>query len=71
VSFAYFGAETKEVEPQWSDKWDNPKRMPYLVRVRIKLSNGRDWPELVVPLQVGADGGCEWDSSTGRCVGGA
>lgn len=68
VTFAYFGAETKEAEPQWLDKWDNPKVLPYLIRIRVKFSNGREWPDLVVPPLIGNDTGCMWDSKTNRCV---
>jgi general secretion pathway protein J len=70
VSFAYFGAESKDAEPQWTDRWDNLKRMPYLIRIRVKFSNGRDWPDLVAPLLIGGETGCEWDSTTNRCQGG-
>ncbi len=68
VSFAYYGAETKDAEPLWSDKWDNPKLLPYLIRIRVKFSNGRDWPDLVAPALIGPDTGCMWDSKVNRCV---
>ncbi len=68
LSFAYFGPESKEAEPRWSDKWDNPNLLPYLIRIRIKFSNGRDWPDLVAALLIGADTGCAWDGSVNRCV---
>jgi general secretion pathway protein J len=70
INFAYFGAETKDAEPQWLDKWDNPKSLPYLIRIRVKFSNGRDWPDLVVPPLIGNDTGCMWDSKTNRCISG-
>ena len=69
LSFAYFGAETKESEPRWMDKWDHPKLLPYLIRIRVKFSNGREWPDLVVPPLIGNDTGCMWDDKTNRCVG--
>ncbi len=71
LDFAYYGAETKDAEPQWFDKWesrDNQQRLPYLIRVRIKFSNGSVWPDLVVAPLVGPDTGCVWDSSANRCV---
>ena len=68
VSFSYFGAETKDAEPQWQDKWDDPKLLPYLIRLRLKFSNGREWPDLVVPLLIGPQTGCAWDPKTNRCV---
>lgn len=68
LTFAYFGAETKDAEPQWLDKWDDPKLLPYLIRIRVKFSNGREWPDLVVPPLIGNDTGCMWDNKTNRCV---
>lgn len=68
ISFAYFGAETKEAEPQWADKWDSPKFLPYMIRMKVKFSNGRDWPDLVVTPLIGPDTGCVWDNQTSRCV---
>ncbi|CAN5495318.1 N/A [soil metagenome] len=70
VSFSYFGADSKDAEPQWTDKWDNGKRMPFLIRMRVKFSNGREWPDLVVSPMIGAEVGCEWDPAVNRCVGG-
>ena len=71
LSFAYFGAETKDAEPQWRDQWgnrDSQQRLPYLIRVRVKFSNGRVWPDLVVAPLIGSDTGCVWNSSTNRCT---
>jgi general secretion pathway protein J len=73
VSFAYFGAETKDAEPAWLDRWENrdtPQRLPYLIRVRVKFNNGRIWPDLVVATLIGPDTGCVWDSTANRCVNG-
>lgn len=68
ISFAYFGVETKEAEPQWADKWDSPKFLPYMIRMKVKFSNGRDWPDLVVTPLIGPDTGCVWDNQTSRCM---
>lgn len=71
LSFAYFGADTKDAEPQWRDQWgdrDTQQRLPYLIRVRVKFSNGRVWPDLVVAPLIGSDTGCAWDNATNRCV---
>lgn len=70
VTIDYFGAETNEVAPQWVDKWDQVKVLPYLIRVRVKLADGRVWPDLVVPPLIGMGTGCMWDSKTNRCVNG-
>lgn len=68
MSLAYFGAATAESEPGWQEKWDEPQRLPLLVRIQVKLTDGRDWPYLVVPLVVGGDRACTWDSFHKRCV---
>lgn len=66
MSIAYFGSTTPESEPDWQDKWDDPQRLPLLVRIQVKLNDGRDWPDLVVPLVV--EKGCTWDAFRKRCV---
>lgn len=66
IVIAYFGSATPESEPAWQEKWDDPQRLPQLVRIQITLSNGRSWPDLVVPLMV--DKACTWDSFHKRCV---
>jgi general secretion pathway protein J len=66
LSISYFGAATLESEPVWQEKWDDPQRLPLLVRIQVKLSDGRDWPDLAVPLIV--EKGCIWDSFHKRCV---
>jgi general secretion pathway protein J len=66
MNISYFGATTPESESLWQEKWDDPQRLPLLVRIQIKLSDGRDWPDLVVPLIV--EKGCIWDSFHKRCV---
>jgi general secretion pathway protein J len=70
VAIDYFGAETALEEPKWSDRWDNGKLLPYLVRLRIKLADGSAWPDLVVPPVVGPNTGCMWDGRNNRCVNG-
>ena len=67
MGISYFGAATPGGEPGWQEKWDDPQRLPLLVRIRVKLNGGRDWPDLVVPLVV--EKGCAiWDAFHRRCV---
>ena len=71
LSFAYFGAETKDAEPQWQDQWgnqNNQQQLPYLIRMRIKFSDGRIWPDLIVAPLIGPDTGCVWDNPSNKCV---
>ncbi len=53
--FGYFGSETGQSEPKWLTQWNDPKRLPLLVRLRVKLATGQEWPEMVVALKVGGD----------------
>ena len=66
MSIAYFGALTTTAEPAWQDKWDDPLRLPQLIRIQVKLHDGHDWPDLVVPLMV--EKGCVWDAFHRRCI---
>jgi len=64
LAFSYYGPESKDAEARWSDKWANPTLLPGLIRIRIKFSNARSWPDLVVVPQTGGDAGedpgCKW-----------
>ncbi len=74
LDFAYFGAESRDAEPRWTDHWstqDTPQRLPYLIRIRIRFSDGQVWPDLVVAPVIGQDTGCVWDDLANRCVSGA
>lgn len=66
MTIAYFGSATAEGELGWQEKWDDPQRLPLLVRIQVELKNGRNWPDLVSPIVV--EKGCTWDSFHRRCV---
>lgn len=66
MRISYFGATTPESEPGWQEKWDDPQRLPLLVRIQVELNDGRGWPDLVASLVV--EKGCTWDSFHKRCV---
>lgn len=53
--FGYFGTETGQTEPRWLTHWKDPKRLPQLVRLQVRLTSGQEWPELVVALKVAGD----------------
>jgi general secretion pathway protein J len=50
VEFAYYGNQEKEEEARWQARWKDPKRLPRLVRLRVKTGDTSFWPELVIPL---------------------
>ncbi len=56
VEIAYFGRETAASEPEWLDSWSGRLDLPLLVRIRLRFaqSDGRDWPELIVPMALAA-----------------
>jgi general secretion pathway protein J len=52
----YYGRETEDTEPRWLDNWQNDKLLPMLVRVRVKLADGGEWPDFVVAPAISSDG---------------
>lgn len=47
---SYFGVPVEGDAPQWFDEWAEVNRLPLLIRMRIGLMNGQQWPEIVVRL---------------------
>ena len=58
VAFSYYGAENDFTEPAWVDNWEWPGRMPRLVRVRVRASDGSSLPEMIVRMALGEEAGC-------------
>ena len=58
VSFAYFGAENDFTEPKWVDKWEFPAALPQLIRVRVKMMDGRVLPDAIMRVTLGMEAGC-------------
>jgi general secretion pathway protein J len=67
VEFAYFGAENDFTEPKWNDAWDFPARIPDLVRIRLRATDGSALPELVVRIALGEEAGCLENSFQRMC----
>jgi general secretion pathway protein J len=55
MAITYFGAANPEEDPDWQDKWDDPQRLPLMVRIQVELTDGRSWPDLVVPVVMGKE----------------
>lgn len=68
LNLSYFGPDDKSADPQWQDRWTDRKRLPYLIRLRLKFDNGRDGTDLVVAPLIGQESGCVWDARLARCV---
>ena len=58
VAFSYFGAETDFTDPKWSDSWTYAGRVPQMVRMRIRTTEGTVLPEMVVRVALGEEAGC-------------
>ena len=68
--FEFFGADTPGGKPAWRDRWEDPQRLPRLVRVSLRSKGSPPWPEVVVALQVSERAGCGgWDEVIERCYG--
>lgn len=67
VRFAYYGADTRDVEPAWSDSWHSDTQIPLLIRMRIKAADGTQWPEILVAPKLTGDATCNWDPDFKRC----
>lgn len=58
VDFQYFGAPNDFSDPEWTDEWKNPARMPLLVRMTVHGSRGDSLPPMTMRLMVGPEAGC-------------
>ena len=73
VRFGFFGRDpdaSDAVNPTWRDRWDDPQRLPDLIRVDVKPVRGVPWPTLIVEPRLAPEAGCvAWDINRRRCVG--
>ena len=58
AQFSYFGAESDFGEPRWSDSWPYKAQIPLLVKLRVKMSDGRVLPDFVIRVMLGVEAGC-------------
>ncbi len=72
LDLGYFGRDANAAdvdEPTWRDRWDDPQRLPLLVRIDVKPIKGTAWPTLVVEPRRSPEAGCPaWDARAGRCA---
>jgi len=72
VKFGYFGRDpgsADSVPPTWRDRWDDPQRLPDLIRVDVTPANGSAWPTLVVEPRIAPEVGCpSWNPGQRRCL---
>jgi general secretion pathway protein J len=72
VRFGYFGRDPgalDTVAPTWRDRWDDPQRLPDLIRVDVKPIRGAPWPTLIVEPRLALEVGCPaWNPAARRCT---
>ena len=73
VQFGYYGRDpgaADSVTPTWRDRWDDPQRLPDLIRVDVTPTLGAPWPTLIVEPRLAPEVGCpNWNPAARRCVG--
>ena len=67
VEFAYFGSENDFTAPKWWETWPHASRVPQLVRLRVKTSEGTLMPDFVVRIVLGEEAGCLENSFARVC----
>jgi general secretion pathway protein J len=71
LAIRYFGRDPNASDadaPSWRDRWDDPQRLPLLVKVDVKPLRGEPWPSLVVEPRRSPEAGCAaWDAARNRC----
>lgn len=50
--FSYRSADAQDRAGQWSDRWDDTRAMPRIVRVALQLDGTTSWPLLDAPIRV-------------------
>lgn len=73
LRFGYFGYDVgagRTTAPTWRERWDDPHRLPLLIRVDVVPNRGPAWPTLLVAPRQALESGCrQWDANGERCVG--
>ena len=67
VEFAFFGSENDFAEPKWTDDWRFPARVPQMIRLRVKTSEGTVLPDMVMKIMLGEEAGCLENSFQRLC----
>jgi general secretion pathway protein J len=58
VKFSYFGADSDVNTPQWSDEWSVAAKMPMLVRMSVRMADGRAVPDMLARVVIAEEAGC-------------
>jgi general secretion pathway protein J len=72
LKFGYFGRDvgaSATDTPTWRDRWDDPQRLPMLIRVDVRPERGPAWPTLIVEPRRAPEAGCRvWDPNANKCL---
>jgi general secretion pathway protein J len=73
IKFGYYGRDAGAInadDPTWRDRWDNPQRLPLLVRIDVTPKQGSPWPTLIVAPRESPEAGCRaYDPTRQICAG--
>jgi general secretion pathway protein J len=50
VRFSYYGTDDDRVEPRWTERWTDRRRLPQLVKVEIEQRGEELWPALAIAV---------------------
>jgi general secretion pathway protein J len=68
--FGYDALAARTTAPTWRERWDDPNRLPLLIRLDVVPKVGAPWPTLLVAPRQALESGCrQWDQGAERCVG--
>jgi general secretion pathway protein J len=72
LKIGYYGrdAGANDAEtPTWRDRWEDPQRLPMMIRIEIEPKRGPAWPPLIVSPREAPEAGCRaWDMARLRCA---
>jgi general secretion pathway protein J len=58
MALQYFGAENDFTDPKWQDEWTYEGRMPSMIRMQLRRTDGSVLPEIIVRTMLGEEAGC-------------
>ncbi|MBK6570794.1 prepilin-type N-terminal cleavage/methylation domain-containing protein [Candidatus Aalborgicola defluviihabitans] len=55
IWLSYLGPEGEKGQLRWADRWESTTRLPSLIRIQVKFSNGVEWPDFVVAPKLSSE----------------
>ena len=72
LKVGYYGRErdaAPATAPSWRDVWDDPQRLPMMIRIDVTPKHGAPWPTLYVAPREAPEAGCRaWDIARQHCA---